>query len=219
MKIKGIIDVSTNEWKDHVSMVIFFHGCPLKCNYCQNYSEEHFDISIDSVIDRIKFNAPFIDSIVISGGEPLEQFEELIKILRFSKKIGLKTAIETSGILPLRLKYLIEDKFLDMVFLDIKGNSKITNHPTSFINSIACLHFSEKVNMEVRTTLFRTFPDIEQIVKIIKPYKINVLQQGCPENSKDIPECEKLTREEIITIAKKYDIKIIRTKVFGETWI
>ncbi len=215
MKLKGIIEISTIEWTDHVSMVIFLHGCPLRCKGCQNFSDEYFDISINDVFTKIREN-DFIDSVVVSGGEPLEQFLDLCEILRFSKKLGLKTAIETSGFYPRRLAYLIEDKYLDKVFLDIKGDSKCTNNPTSFINSLSSLTLSNKIDMEVRTTLFRTFPNIEKIVNAIKPYKLNVLQQGYPENAKDVPQDEKLTRVELLTIAKKYNIKTIRTTESGE---
>ncbi len=207
MRLKGITDLSLIEWKDQVSMVIFLHGCPLQCKYCQNFSEDHYDISIDSVMNKIKENK-FIDSVVVSGGEPLYQFQSLVELLRRIKEIGLKTSIETSGFYPERLSWLIEQKYLDKVFLDIKIDECKSKSLKSFLVS------SGKIDIETRITLFRTFPNIEKIRNFLG--HINVLQQGCPENAHDAPSDEKLTKEELSTIAKKYGVKTIRTKEFGE---
>ena len=109
-------------------VVLFLSGCLLRCSYCHNPDTWHlkdgYYVSAQQVIDRLNSFAPSLRSLdgglTISGGEPMVQLAFTRRILAAAKKMGLHTAIETSGFLGDRA----DDEFLsmvDLVLLDIKS--------------------------------------------------------------------------------------------------
>ncbi|MDP2846021.1 MAG: anaerobic ribonucleoside-triphosphate reductase activating protein, partial [Candidatus Methanoperedens sp.] len=78
------------------------------------------------------------------------------------------------------------------------------------------------VDIEVRTTVFRSFSDVSGIAKSLTGRDCTyVIQQGIPENAPDneIRKEKALTREELLTLAQSVsflkDVRI-RTKEKGE---
>lgn len=120
MIIGGMI-ISSLEYPGKISLVIFTGGCVLRCPYCHN--PELIDggdkISMDEIKMEIHDSLDFIDSLVITGGEPLIQFEEVKELLKYSKKADLKIKLDTNGCYPERLEKII--KYVDYVALDIKA--------------------------------------------------------------------------------------------------
>jgi pyruvate formate lyase activating enzyme len=109
--------------------VLFLTGCPLRCQYCHNPDTWHLKngrrVAVDDVMAEIGKYADFlVDSdggVTISGGEPLFQARFLASILRRCKKMGLHTALDTSGFLGRQ----VTDTMLadtDLVLLDIKSS-------------------------------------------------------------------------------------------------
>ncbi len=161
MKINlgGVIPLSANEWKDHVSIVIFFNGCSFRCPYCHNHqmiSAQNW-VDIKEVKDAIVNSLPFINSVVFSGGEPTGQPEALEELLAFSKSYGLKTMVETNGFHPSVLKQLCAYNLVDMLFVDIKTTAedydKFTGAPNSYENMIETLRVG--IPHTKRTTVFK----------------------------------------------------------------
>src|SRR5436305_7854050 len=114
-------------------LVLFVSGCLLRCSYCHNPDTWHLKdgtyVSARAVIDRLGDFAPALRSLdgglTISGGEPMVQLAFTQRILAAAQKMGLHTAIETSGFLGDRA----DDRFLsclDMVLLDIKSGDPAT---------------------------------------------------------------------------------------------
>lgn len=66
-------------------MVIFLQGCSRDCKGCHNKEAQDpnggFDISIKELVDRIVTNR-LISGITISGGEPFEQAEATLALIR-----------------------------------------------------------------------------------------------------------------------------------------
>jgi len=161
MKINlgGIIPLSANEWKDHVSVVVFFNGCPFRCSYCHNHQmiDAINFVDIRVVKDAIVNSLPFINSVCFSGGEPTAQPEALEELLAFSKSYGLKTMIETNGYFPSILKRLCDYKLVDMLYVDIKTTAEdydnFTKAPNSYENMIETLRIT--VPHTKRTTVFK----------------------------------------------------------------
>ncbi len=120
MKIGGII-FSSLEYPGKVSLVIFTGGCPLRCPYCHNPEiiEGGETASISDIESEIDEAADFIDAVVVTGGEPLMQMEEVGEILDYSQKKGLKTKLDTNGCYPERLPEIIE--LIDYIALDVKA--------------------------------------------------------------------------------------------------
>lgn len=108
--------------------VVFLSGCPLRCRYCHNPDawsckpEQRRDAA--HVLAQIERSAAFLrgggGGVTISGGEPLAQAKFAHEILRGSKRLGLHTALDTSGYLGERLSdEMLGD--IDLVLLDIKS--------------------------------------------------------------------------------------------------
>ncbi len=105
-----------------MSLVIFTAGCMLRCPYCHNPGiiDGGESQKITEIYSEIDDSLDFIDSVVITGGEPLIQKDEVIKILRYCKKLELDTKLDTNGLLSLKnLEELLD--LVDYVALDIKA--------------------------------------------------------------------------------------------------
>lgn len=120
MIIGGMI-VSSVEFPGRISLVVFTGGCILKCPYCHNPEliEGGNPVNMDKIKAEIKDSLDFIDAVNITGGEPLIQVEDVLELLKFSKKLGLETKLDTNGFYPERLSDVIE--WTDYVALDIKA--------------------------------------------------------------------------------------------------
>src|SRR3954470_24746041 len=88
-------------------VVLFMSGCLLRCSYCHNPDTWHLKdgtyVSAQQVIDRLGSFATALreldGGLTISGGEAMVQRAFTGRILSAAKKMGLSTAIETSGYL------------------------------------------------------------------------------------------------------------------------
>ena len=121
MYIGGTV-ISSVEFHGNMSLVIFMSKCPLTCRYCHNVEllEDNTEWSLEKVKSEIDSSADFLDAVVISGGEPLVQTDDVIEILKYVRQIGLKTKLDTSGIYPAKIKELLDLNLLDFVSLDVK---------------------------------------------------------------------------------------------------
>ena len=190
LNLGGIIPLSTNEWKDHLSTVIFFNGCPFKCSYCHNSqmltAENYVDIEI--VKDEIQNSLKFIDSVVFSGGECTMQPEPIEELLEFSKDLKLETAIETNGYYPEVLRNLCNKMLVDHLFIDIKTTEEEYPKITGSFRAYERLTETLKIPIQhtTRTTIFKN-------IKL--PKCQTLLQRGLLQLSPD-KEMEEYTLEE-----------------------
>jgi pyruvate formate lyase activating enzyme len=167
--------------------VLFVSGCLLRCQYCHNPDTWHLKdgtyVSAQQVIDRLGDFAPALRSLqgglTISGGEPLVQLAFTRRILDGAKKMGLHTAIETSGFLGDRVdeRYL---SCLDLVLLDIKSSDPETYRRVTERDLAPTLRFAERLAaigkpVWVRFTLVPGLTDdpgnVEGIAKFVAPMK------------------------------------------------
>lgn len=133
-------------------LVLFVSGCLLRCTYCHNPDTWHLKdgvhVSAQHVVDRIAAFASALRALdgglTISGGEPLVQAAFTRRILRGAKKLGLHTAIETSGLLGDRADddYLAN---LDLVLLDIKSSDPDTYKRVTGRDLAPTLRFAERL--------------------------------------------------------------------------
>ncbi len=125
MMIKGWQGFTTLDYPDRFASMIFTGGCNLRCPYCHNLGlaerpEDYETIPVDTVIERLRERAGFIDGLVISGGEPtiqpdLPQFVRLV-----IDETGLPVKLDTNGLKPQVLEQLLGENALDYVALDVK---------------------------------------------------------------------------------------------------
>jgi pyruvate formate lyase activating enzyme len=167
--------------------VLFVSGCLLRCTYCHNPDTWHLKdgtyIAAKKVLDRLAGFAPALRSLdgglTISGGEPMVQMAFTGEILAGAKKLGLHTAIETSGYLGDR----VTEEFLsnlDLVLLDIKSSDPETYKRVTGRDLAPTLRFAERLSTSgkrtwVRVTLVPGHTDdpanIEGIAKFVAPMK------------------------------------------------
>lgn len=109
-----------------IRYVLFLQGCPLSCLYCHNPDSRLTDrgrvMTVGEVIKDVSTYLSFIKKggVTLSGGEPLMQPEFSLAVIKACKELGLHTAVDTSGALPLEK---VRDVIVaaDLILLDIKS--------------------------------------------------------------------------------------------------
>lgn len=119
---------------------------------------------------------PFVDSLVLSGGEPMLQPDACARIFRLAKSLHLATGLETSGFYPDHLEAMLEKELIDKVFLDIKaafdeskyqkatGRSNIAG----LVNNSLIICLKSGVPLEVRCTVFPEMPSTAELESIAR---------------------------------------------------
>jgi pyruvate formate lyase activating enzyme len=109
-------------------LTTFLAGCPLRCLYCHNPDTMEMrrgdPVLADELLARVaRYRAVFAATgggLTVSGGEPLMQPAFVARLLRGAKKMGVHTAIDTSGFLGAACTdEMIDD--IDLVLLDVKS--------------------------------------------------------------------------------------------------
>jgi pyruvate formate lyase activating enzyme len=168
-------------------LVLFLSGCLLRCTYCHNPDTWHLKdgtyVSVDQVLRRLGDFAPSIrdlgGGLTISGGEPMVQLAFTRRIFAGAKKMGLHTAVQTSGFLGDRADtaYLAE---IDLVLLDIKSSDPDTYKQVTERDIAPTLRFAERLAslgkpVWIRFTLVPGETDdpanVEGIAKFVAPMK------------------------------------------------
>ena len=111
-----------------IRFVVFLQGCHLHCKYCHNRdtwdTKSGNEKTVDELVNQIKKYKSYINlsggGVTVSGGEPLLQVKFVTSLFKKLKSIGIHTALDTSGSLPINenIKELL--KYTDLVLLDIK---------------------------------------------------------------------------------------------------
>ena len=138
-----------------VRFVVFFQGCPMRCQYCHNPDTWNMtdgkEKSVDEILDMFERNRAFYKTggITATGGEPMMQMDFLLELFSKAKEKGIHTCLDTSGIT------FVEDRssstfekiekmmaVTDLVMLDIKhikddAHQKLTGHANDKILAFA----------------------------------------------------------------------------------
>lgn len=110
-----------------VRFVVFFQGCPMRCQYCHN--PDTWDMgdgkekSVDEILEMFERNRSFYKTggITATGGEPMMQMDFLTELFAKAKEKDIHTCLDTSGFAfqeGQRVEKLME--VTDLVMLDIK---------------------------------------------------------------------------------------------------
>jgi anaerobic ribonucleoside-triphosphate reductase activating protein len=97
MKIAGINRTSLVD-SPGISYVIFTQGCPHKCEGCHNPSTWKADGGYEVTLDELKadiLSASIVNRVVFSGGEPVNQPVDVLKLAQWCKQRGLQTTLYT----------------------------------------------------------------------------------------------------------------------------
>ena len=166
-------------------VVLFVSGCLLRCTYCHNPDTWHLKdgtrVTSQQVIERLAQFTGALRSLdgglTISGGEPMVQLEFTRQIFAAAKRMGLHTAIETSGFLGDRadLRYLSQ---IDLVLLDIKSGDPDTYRRATGRELAPTVRFAERLAAIgkpawVRFTLVPGLTDdrdnVDKIARLVAP--------------------------------------------------
>jgi len=163
-------------------------------------------IDLNEACDRVVAK-PFVNALVLSGGEPLMQPKQAAAMFRVARDLGLKTGLETSGCYPDQLSEILRENLVDKVFLDVKA--ALCEHEytkATGVKGIAplvqeslkiCL--ASGVDLEIRTTVFPEMPSDSEVVGIARTLNDlitenpgnrlegMVLQQGLPRSKEFEP--------------------------------
>ncbi|PWB85633.1 anaerobic ribonucleoside-triphosphate reductase activating protein [Methanobrevibacter thaueri] len=199
MYVGGTV-ISSVEFHGNMSLVIFMSKCPLACRYCHNVEllEDNTERSLEEIKEEIDSSADFLDAIVISGGEPLVQTDDVIEILKYVRQIGLKTKLDTSGIYPDKIKKILDLDLLDYVSLDVKTTfskyRKITGANVGFQVKKSMDYINDAgVHLEIRTTYVPTLHTKKDIINLVDEINADIytIQQFRNKNVLD-PALEKV---------------------------
>lgn len=82
-----------------INFVIFTQGCGHHCDHCQNPSTWDFDggteMSVNDIEKLIEPYIGFITGITFSGGDPVEQLDEVTQVARWASQHSLKVTLYT----------------------------------------------------------------------------------------------------------------------------
>lgn len=172
MQISGLQKLSLTDYPGKVSCIVFTQGCNFRCPFCQNstlLSKRSGLLDCEDVLTYIEKRKDILDGVVISGGEPTLQ-EDLIEFIKKIKGYGLKVKLDTNGYQYDVLKYLIDNRFVDYIAMDIKDDldyyEKITGTKKIDVNilknSIELIKNSG-IDHEFRTTIVKEYHDYNKI--------------------------------------------------------
>lgn len=150
-----------------VRFVVFFQGCPMRCQYCHNPDTWELNVGkqmdTDELLHAYQKNKPFYKDggITATGGEPLMQIDFLIELFQKAKALGIHTCLDTSGIAfnpnseELMKKFDTLAAVTDLVMLDIKHinpeeHKKLTKQPNDPILAFSRFLEEKKVPVWIR---------------------------------------------------------------------
>ena len=103
MKINEMYSAIEGEgiWQGYLSYFIRFSGCNLKCSFCDTQHKNCIDIDIFEITEKVEnyFKNKKNKKIVITGGEPFLQNEELEKLIEKLLVNECEICIYTNGTL------------------------------------------------------------------------------------------------------------------------
>lgn len=137
-----------------VRFVVFFQGCPMRCQYCHNPDTWDFGKGIEKTANELiaeyKSGKEFYKSggITATGGEPLAQPEFLSEFFSLAKNMNVHTCLDTSGAVYNPENHAnIDDvlKYTDLVMLDIKHIDNEKHKRLTGIGNEHILAFAEHI--------------------------------------------------------------------------
>lgn len=166
---------------------IFLAGCPLRCAYCHN--PDTWDAScgeqksVEQLFAKIKRYTPYFKSsgggVTFSGGEPLLQADEIVKLSQLLKTEGIGYTLDTSGCISLTDSVKKAVLGADLVICDLKFHTeadykKYTGGSLEKVCDFLDFLFKNNKRVWLRTVIVPTIndteADIDRYLKIAAPY-------------------------------------------------
>ena len=178
MLIGGIQKLTLLDYPGKVAATIFTVGCNFRCPFCHNAPlvnkvEKNCFIDEEEILSFLNKRVGIIDGVVITGGEPT-LMTDLPEFISKIKALGYNVKLDTNGTNPEMLEYLINNKMIDYVAMDIKNciekYTETAGVDDSFdlgvVKRSAEILMQNAVDFEFRTTVvspYHTEEDFERI--------------------------------------------------------
>ncbi|NLC66282.1 MAG: anaerobic ribonucleoside-triphosphate reductase activating protein [Clostridium sp.] len=187
MDIASFQKVSLQDYPGLISAICFTRGCNLRCPYCHNPDLVLFDIDRDEsqnkhkeFIEYITLRKNMLEGVTVSGGEPLIH-KDLVDLIYQIKNLNLKVKLDTNGMFPNRLKFLLDKNLIDYIALDYKGSSQSLNKAVGLNENINLLSkpwlksfeiiIKSGVDYELRTTVVKGIHSNEDLILMARELK------------------------------------------------
>ncbi|MCQ5131161.1 glycyl-radical enzyme activating protein [Butyricicoccus faecihominis] len=169
---------------DGFRTVVFFKGCPLRCQWCSTPESQSFGVehtadnaygslmTVEEVMKEIRKDSLFFflstGGVTLSGGEVLSQPEFALALLRNCKKECFNTAVETCFFGPWEhietmLPY-INTIYADMKLIDSDLHKKYCGVDNSLIldNMLRTNEVESKLRLVIRTPIIPGINDSDE---------------------------------------------------------
>lgn len=175
--IHGFQKMTMLDFPGKVACTAFTAGCNFRCPFCHNASlvtkinnDEIY--SQEEIFDYLNKRKGILDGVCITGGEPL-LYDGIIDFIKKIRELGLLVKLDTNGSFPDKLEYLINNKLVDYVAMDIKNSKEkyaetigLDNYDISNVEKSVALLISGNVEYEFRTTIVAEYHETQDIVAI-----------------------------------------------------
>jgi len=221
MQVAAFFPESLRAWNGRKSAVVYAAGCNFECKYCYAHpivkdSEKLELIPKEKIVEMLVKNYDEVNSVVLSGGEPLMQGKKLVEFLRELRAEGFSIKLDTNGSDSFLLEELIAKGLLDFVSLDIKNQLndyayfKITGKKLSVeqvLRSIQTIKYYG-IEHEFRMTFvpeLHSHHDVLELSRQLKGSKCFVIQQFISSEGtlgKELEHSRNANYEELLKIAR-----------------
>ena len=178
MKISGLQKLTLLDFPGKTACTVFTSGCNFRCPFCHNSILIPFEneslISEDEFFAFLAKRHRLLDGVCITGGEPLFQ-KDIADFCRRIKDEGFLVKLDTNGSLPERLSYLIENRLIDYVAMDLKNSKEkyaetigVEDFDISPIEKSVEILMKSDIPYEFRTTVVREYHDRESLLSAAK---------------------------------------------------
>lgn len=198
--IHGFNKTTLLDYPGHLASTIFLGGCNFRCPFCHNSTlvlapTSQPIIPEEEIFSTLRKRTGIIEGVCITGGEPT-LYPGLVELIKKIKELGFLVKLDTNGSNPKIIEYLIKEKLIDYIAMDIK-NCKEKYPITSGLDSMdlnklsdsISLILNSKIDYEFRTTIVKNFHETKDLIEIgkwIKGARVYFLQSF--RDSKDVIE-------------------------------
>jgi pyruvate formate lyase activating enzyme len=227
MSIKGFQGTSLLDFPGRVASLLFWGGCNLTCPFCHNPAlvldpQSFPDLDRQVLLEDLADRMPFIDGVVVSGGEPTLD-PALADFLAALKALGLAVKLDTNGLRPDVLAGLLERQLIDYLAIDLKTTPARYPelHPGPVEAARLCdsirLALESAVAVEFRTTCIPALVDetvIKALGELIRGAPLWALQQYHPVAALDprwqeLPPCSAGEMATLAELARHYVAEVV----------
>lgn len=173
LRVGGFVPLTTLDYPDHLSCVVFCQGCAWRCRYCHNPdlipARAEQTQSWESILKFLQRRQGLLEAVVFSGGEATLQ-HPLKSAMQDVKDLGFKVGLHTAGINAKALARVLP--YCDWVGFDVKALVKDTELITGVSGSgqanWQCLELllASGVDYECRTTVHWDLIDPQRLLEL-----------------------------------------------------